>query len=86
MRALTAFTMLCALGAPLGATAQAMIAPFESQTVVMAFNDSTYSRSAAQREAKYFRASQSPVAAERNYPCRLQLRIFEKPRLAQSCQ
>ncbi len=69
-----------------GATAQARVAPLESQAIVTAFGDSTYSRSAAQREAEYFRAPQSPALAEHNYPCRLPLRIFEKTRLAQSCR
>ena len=36
-------------------------------------------------EADYFRAPQAPFAAGRVFPCRLQLRMFEKTRLAQSC-
>ena len=82
MKALTAIAVLLAFGA----TAQARVAPLESQAIVTAFGDSIYSRSAAQREAEYFRAPQSPTLGERNYPCRLQLRVFEKTRLAQSCQ
>ena len=82
MRALTAFAILFALGA----SAQARVAPLASQAAVTASDDWVSSRSAETREAEYFRAPQSPVAAERNYPCRLQLRIFEKTRLAQSCQ
>ena len=86
MRALTAFAMLLALCVPFGATAKAKVAPLESQAVVTAFDDSTDSRLAAQREADYFRAPQSSSLVERDYPCRLQLRIFEKTRLAQSCR
>jgi hypothetical protein len=41
--------------------------------------------SRATLEAEYFNAPQQPYAAERVYPCRLKLRIFEKTRLAQSC-
>jgi hypothetical protein len=36
-------------------------------------------------EFGYFRAPQTPVAAGRVFPCRLQLQIFEKTKLAQSC-
>jgi hypothetical protein len=83
MKALTAFAVLIAFGA----SAQANIAPLESQAVVMALDDSTYSRSAAQREADYFRAPQSPLASERILPpCLLQHVIFDKTRLTQSCQ
>ena len=86
MKGLAAFVILTALCAPLGASAQARVAPLESQAVVTSFDDWATSRLAARLEADYFRASQSPALAERNYPCRLQLRIFEKTRLAQSCQ
>ena len=86
MKALTAFAMLIALCASLGASAQAMVAPLTSQAAVTASDDWVSSRSAETREAEYFRSPQSPALAERNYPCRLQLRIFEKTRLAQSCQ
>lgn len=82
MKVMTAFAVLLALGA----SAQAKVAPLESQAVVTAFDDSTYSRSAAQREADYFRAQQSPLASERILPCRLQHVIFDKTRLAQSCR
>lgn len=85
MKALTAFAMLLALCVTFGATAQAKVAPLESQAVVTASDDWASSRSAEMREADYFRAPQSPVT-ERDYPCRLQLRMFEKTRLAQSCQ
>jgi len=80
MKALTAIAVLLALGV----TAQAKVAPLESQAAVTSSDKWVFSRSAETREAEYFRAPQ-PLA-ERNYPCRLQLRIFEKTRLAQSCQ
>lgn len=83
MKAMTAIAVLLALGA----SAQAKVAPLESQAVVTAFDDSTYSRSAAQREADYFRAPQSPLAGEHLLlPCRLQHVVFDKTRLAQSCR
>ena len=36
-------------------------------------------------ESNYFRAPQPEFAGGRIFPCRLQLRVFEKTRLAQSC-
>ena len=36
-------------------------------------------------EANYFRAPAEPFAAYRIFPCRLQLRVFDKTRMAQSC-
>jgi hypothetical protein len=87
MKTLTACAMLLALGAPLcaflGTNAQAKIAPLESQAAVTASDNWVSSRSAETREAEYFRAP--PPLAERNYPCRLQMHLFEKTRLAQSC-
>ena len=43
------------------------------------------SPSGATLESNYFRAPQQPYAANRVFPCRLQLRMFDKTRLAQSC-
>ena len=86
MKALTAFAMLLALCVTFSASAQARVAPLASQAAVTASDDWVSSRSAETREAEYFRAPQSPALAEHNYPCRLQLRIFEKTRLAQSCR
>jgi hypothetical protein len=85
MKAVTAFAVLLALGAPFGASAQAKIAPLASQAVVTASEDLAASRLAAQREAEYFRTPQSPLASELLFPCRLQHVIFDKTRLAQSC-
>jgi hypothetical protein len=85
MRALTAFAMLLALCVTFGATAKAKVAPLASQAAVTASDDWVSSRSAETREADYFRAPQSP-GTEHDYPCRMQLRVFEKTRLAQSCQ
>ncbi len=84
-------TTLALLLAPallaLGVTAQAKPAPVEPQTVAMLFDDSTiYSGpSGAMLESNYFNAPQPPYAAGRVFPCRLQLRVFDKTRLARAC-
>lgn len=39
----------------------------------------------AMLESDYFRAPQTPVVSGRVFPCRLQLQVFEKTKLAQSC-
>lgn len=39
----------------------------------------------AQLESDYFTAPQAPFAAGRVFPCRMQVRLFDKTRLAQSC-
>ncbi len=82
MKAMLAITALLVLGA----TAQAKVAPFEGSASAITFRYSAIAigPAGALLEAEYFRAP--PPLAERNYPCRLQLRIFEKTRLAQSCQ
>jgi hypothetical protein len=83
MKALIAVAVLLALGA----TAQAKVAPLERQMVAISADDSTINSgpSGAMLESNYFRAPQTPAAAGRIFPCRLQLRVFEKTRLAQSC-
>lgn len=92
MKAVTAFAMLLALCAPLGAflgaTAQAKVAPLESYAAVIAASDWVIASrsSASQMESDYFRAPQSPLATERIFSCRLQHVVFEKTRLAQSCR
>ncbi len=59
MKAITAIAALVVVAVPLafGATAQGKVSPLQSQASVMGFDDA-YSRSAAQREADYFRAPQ----------------------------
>lgn len=39
----------------------------------------------AMLESDYFRAPAQPVTAGRVFPCRLQLQLFDKTHLAQSC-
>ncbi len=82
MKAMTGIAVLLALGA----TAQAKVAPLESQAAVTASDNWVSSRSAEKREADYFRAPQTPLTSELLLPCRLQNVIFDKIRLAQSCR
>jgi hypothetical protein len=89
MKAMIALVVLLALGA----VAQAKPVPVEGQAVSHSFDGPAWTDDAAinigaagaSLEANYFRAPQEPIAAGRIFPCRLQLRVFEKTRLAQSC-
>jgi hypothetical protein len=83
MKALITFAMLLALGA----TAQAKFAPLDRQMAALSADDSTINSgpSGATLESDYFTAPQPSYAAGRIFPCRLQLRVFEKTRLAQTC-
>jgi len=83
MKALFAFAVLLSLGA----TAQAKPTPVDPPAKALAPDESAISVGAAgaMLESDYFRAPQEPFAAGRVFPCRLQLRPFEKTRLAQSC-
>ena len=91
MKAMPAIAALVAVAVPLafGATAQAKVLPLQSQASVMGLDDA-YTRSAAQREADYFRAPQpagsTRIGEQLPPPCRLQHILFEKARLAQSCR
>lgn len=88
MKVLTAFAVFLALGTlALGATAQAKLAPLESQQATISTDDAAMFTgvAGAMLESDYFRAPQPPFAAGRVFPCRLQLRVFEKTRVAQSC-
>jgi len=78
--ALALFLALCA-------AAQARLAPIEPQRAAFSSDDLTVSTgpAGATLEQDYFRAPQSSYAGSRIFPCRLQLRIFDKTRLAQSC-
>jgi len=69
------------------AAAQAKPAPVEPQPVVFSLDDFTVATgpAGATLEQDYFRAPQPAYAGSRVFPCRLQLRIFDKTRLAQSC-
>lgn len=84
MKALIALAVLLALGA----TVQAKLAPPERQLVAISADDLTIytGPSGAMVESNYFRAPPAPLGSSRIFPCRLQLRVFEKTRLAQSCQ
>ena len=84
MQALIAVAVILAFGA----AAQAKPAPIEAETITMPVDDMAIDSGASgtSLEADYFRAPQPPIAAGRVFPCRLQLRVFEKTRLAQSCR
>jgi hypothetical protein len=81
MRNVIALALLLALGA----TAQAKYAPFEAKLARISPDAlATAAGSAgATLEQNYFRAPQSPSAAQRLFPCRLH--VFAKTPLAQSC-
>jgi len=87
MKALIAFAVILALGGILGGTSQAKLAPLESQHMATAPDDMDMfaGTAGAMIESNYFRAPQTPFAAGLIFPCRLQVRVFEKTRLAQSC-
>lgn len=83
MKALLAIAVLLSLSAG----AQAKLAPVETPRLTPAPDDSAMvvGPAGAMLESGYFRAPQTPVAAGRVFPCRLQLQAFDKTRLAQSC-
>jgi len=83
MRALFIFVMILGLCA----TAQAKPAPLNLRPVALSVDDNVIDTgpSGASLESNYFNAPQQPYAAGRVFPCRLQLRVFEKIRIAQSC-
>jgi hypothetical protein len=80
--------LACAVLMVLGATALAKPSPIENQTKSSLVEDSAISigPAAAALESDYFRPPQTPVAAGRIFPCRLQLRLFEKTQIAQFCR
>jgi hypothetical protein len=92
MKTIIAFGLLFAIGAvaliALGAAAQAKLAPVEPQPTAISPDNLAMSAGAAAAtfEQDYFRAPEPASAAERGLPCRLQLRIFDKTRLAQWCR
>jgi hypothetical protein len=71
----------------IGATAQAKLAPVERQLAAISPDDLAISTEApgATLEQDYFRAPQPATTGSRIFPCRLQLRLFDKTRLAQTC-
>jgi hypothetical protein len=81
------FLFALALILTFGATAMSKPAPVEPQLVAMSPDDLAIATGAAGAtlERDYFRAPESSYAEGRIFPCRLQLRIFDKTRLARSC-
>ena len=77
----------CAVLLAPGTITQAKIALADDARIVIASLDSTIppATECATPEAKYFRAPPSPLATDRLIPCRLQLRMFDKTRVSQSC-
>jgi hypothetical protein len=71
----------------LGGPAQAKPTPVETVAVdVLADAAAIHSApAAALREQSYFQAPQTPAFAGRTFPCRLQLRVFDKTQIARSC-
>ena len=70
------------------AAAQAKVAPQEDTKIVITSVEAMIPAGVAGTisEAAYFRAPPSPTDSSRMFPCRLQLRIFDKMRMAQSCR
>jgi hypothetical protein len=70
-----------------GAAAQANYAPVDVQRAEIAPDDlAIFTGSVgATLEQDYFRAPPATYAADRTFPCRLQLMVFDKRRLALSC-
>ena len=89
MKNFIALALLFALGvlafAALSAAAQANLAPVEPPQSAIAANDLAIATGAAGAtlEHDYFRAPQPAYATINVFPCRL--RIFDKMRIAQSC-
>jgi hypothetical protein len=84
MRSLAALVLLLALSP----AAQAKLAPVEPQRVTGPSSDDlvvSARPAGATLEQDYFRAPQPAYHGTRVFPCRLQLRIFDKMQLAQSC-
>jgi len=83
MKILITFAMVVALGA----AAQAKPAPLDPRPISLSTDDAAIATgpAGATLESNYFRAPPQPYAAGRVFPCRLQLRVFEKTRIAQSC-
>jgi hypothetical protein len=74
-----------ALFLTLSVTAYAKLAPVETPRLTPQSNDSAVlvGPAGAMLESDYFRAPQKP--APDSHMCRLQLRVFEKTQLAESC-
>jgi hypothetical protein len=68
--------------------AQAKFAPVDTPRATWLTDDTAIivGPAGAMLESDYFRASQTPSATSRIFPCRLKLDLFDKTRLAQSCR
>ncbi len=92
MKKFMPFALLLVLGVALlmtlVAAAQASLAPVGAQRPAISPDDLAIATGAAGAtfEQDYFRAPPPDRAAKRGVPCRLQLRIFDKTRLAQWCR
>lgn len=83
MKAALAFAILLMLEA----AAQAAYVPVAPQRLTAPPDESAMlvGPAGAMLESDYFQAPRSPLTARRVFPCRLQLSVFDKTRLAQSC-
>ncbi len=83
--ALVTIAVVLALGATAPSNAFAILAPFDARPAVQADDHTTIdSGPAATLESKYFHAPGQPYAAGRLFPCVMQLRLFDKTRLARN--
>jgi len=84
MKASVGFAMFLSLAA----AAQAKPAPVEPPAKTLTPEDTAISVGAAGAllESDYFRAPQESSVTGRVFPCRLQLRVFEKTQIAQACR
>lgn len=84
MKPLLAFVVLVSLGGG----AMAKPAPVEPVRLTHSPNDTGMSvgPAGAMLESDYFSASQQPITTGRVFPCRLQLQVFDKTQIAQSCR
>jgi hypothetical protein len=67
------------------ALAEAKLAPVDAQINAISIDSNAAETSGAMREQAYFNTPQTPHTAGRVFPCRLPLNVFEKTRLARSC-
>lgn len=84
MKSMLAVALLLALGTP----ALAVPAPVEQRIKAIFVADDSpvlMGPAGATLEQDYFRAPATPFGAQRVFPCRLHMHLFEKTRLAQSC-
>lgn len=79
--------IVLSLSLVLGGAVQAKPAPVEQQQPAILPDELTISTgpAGATLEQNYFRAIQPTYAGGHAFPCRLQLLVFDKTRLAQTC-